>query len=223
MKRFESIPFRIFILSLISLICFTACTPHGGETGTTVPNTTEATNQNNDPSEETSKKEDNTAPPPADTVGWEIGNICPMKDLSVMGEDITGYAESYNIFENRGKITVINFWHTTCTPCLEEMPHLNSIATEYADNVTVLALHADLGGGLGRVIVSTNHIRENQYYKFAIRFGFDYGDAYYKELGGTGFYPRTLVIDKDGRVAALFETQVSYEDLKAVLDPLLAN
>jgi peroxiredoxin len=41
----------------------------------------------------------------------------------------------------KGKVVVLNFWYTSCPPCLEEMPQLNEITPMYAtDKVVFLAL-----------------------------------------------------------------------------------
>jgi len=33
----------------------------------------------------------------------------------------------------RGKIVVLNFWFTTCLPCIKEMPELNALVAAYSD------------------------------------------------------------------------------------------
>lgn len=40
----------------------------------------------------------------------------------------------------KGKPTLINFWFTTCKPCIEEMPVLNAIKTQLIDSVNFLAI-----------------------------------------------------------------------------------
>lgn len=44
----------------------------------------------------------------------------------------------------KGKIVVLNFWFTKCTPCVLEMPQLNQLVKEYSpENVIFLALTFD--------------------------------------------------------------------------------
>jgi len=40
----------------------------------------------------------------------------------------------------KGKVYVIDFWATWCRPCLAAMPHLSSLARDYKDQVTVIAI-----------------------------------------------------------------------------------
>ncbi len=220
------VPACLLMLSIL----FTACAPVGSGNGGTA--TTESTPANqveqdtpgdtsSGTTETTTKPESNENPPIEDNIGWEIGKLCPTADIAVMGEDTTAYAESYNIESNR-QITVINFWYTQCVPCVEEMPHINQIATEYIGNVTVLALHADNGSGIAWILDSLKFIDEN-YFDSPIRFGFDHQNSYYQALGGTGTYPRTLVIDAEGKVAAIFTESITYDALKTAIDSLLEN
>ncbi|ALR30569.1 hypothetical protein ATE47_08520 [Chryseobacterium sp. IHB B 17019] len=45
--------------------------------------------------------------------------------------------KKYNLNSLKGKVVVINFWFTTCAPCLAEMPELNKLAQKYADKEVV--------------------------------------------------------------------------------------
>jgi cytochrome c biogenesis protein CcmG, thiol:disulfide interchange protein DsbE len=40
----------------------------------------------------------------------------------------------------KGKPTLINFWFTTCKPCIEEMPVLNKIRQQLKDSVNFIAI-----------------------------------------------------------------------------------
>ena len=43
------------------------------------------------------------------------------------------------------KMALINFWNTSCSPCVGEMPSLNIAYEEYKDDVEVLAISTILG------------------------------------------------------------------------------
>ena len=38
------------------------------------------------------------------------------------------------------ELTVINFWSTTCAPCLKEMPHFNELEAAYRDKKVKILL-----------------------------------------------------------------------------------
>ena len=42
-----------------------------------------------------------------------------------------------------GKPIFLNIWATWCGPCVNEMPHLDELAREYADRITIVGLHAE--------------------------------------------------------------------------------
>ena len=45
-----------------------------------------------------------------------------------------------NVTNLKGKPTLINFWFTTCIPCIEEMPILNQIKEQLKDSVNFIAI-----------------------------------------------------------------------------------
>ena len=51
--------------------------------------------------------------------------------------------EKINSNSLKGKPTLINFWFTTCKPCIEEMPVLNSVKRTLGDSVNFIAITFD--------------------------------------------------------------------------------
>ncbi len=201
------------LLLLLSAACLlAACTPAGGESGgsqtTQVPDP--AT-----PADSTSEQEGEPTAPPPDPHGASVGDLCYVQDVKTIGDDPYNYDTLFNITQNSGKITVLNFWFTTCIPCTEELPHFDRIATEYADQVLVVALHAADG-----YLESFQYIKSN-YKNSAILFGLDEQNAYYQKLEGNGGYPMTLILDGDGKIIAKYNESVTYDILKSVIDPLV--
>lgn len=71
-------------------------------------------------------------------------------DGKTVTEDIFGQAE----------ITVINFWGTFCTPCIDEMPELGEWADEMPDNVQILGVVADVQSAGGEGVETARMIVE---------------------------------------------------------------
>ena len=89
----------------------------------------------------------------------------------------------------RGKPVVINWWQTTCAPCIAEMPELNELVEKYADrDVEFLA-------------IANNEIAELP--PFLEKHPFIYDIAVANDetvrIFGRG-YPRHVIIDGDGKV-----------------------
>lgn len=80
-------------------------------------------------------------------VGFEIGNV----HIGKIKDDLK--SENTNTFENSkfqndiinsDKLTCINIWATWCVPCVEEMPELNKIKTEFeGKNVQFVSMSID--------------------------------------------------------------------------------
>ena len=151
--------------------------------------------------------------------GNEVGDLCYGYDLELVDADgVTGGTVDPSA---TGQITVVNFWGTWCTPCVNELPYFDRIAAEYKDSVTVIAVH-------GMAAATAPEFIGKYYPDSAIVFARDYipegGNAengYYTTLGGRGTYPYTLVLDENGVIANVFFSSVDYEDLKTAVDALL--
>ena len=152
--------------------------------------------------------------------GTEVGDMCYGAELPIVTPD--GVSEETINPAESGKITVINFWGTWCTPCVKELPYFEQIATEYKDDVTVVAIHSS-----GSKETSPNYVKE--YYSDSdIIFANDIPDEtdtfngeYYLNLGGSGTYPYTVIIDENGIIQEIFVKALHYEDLKAAVENIL--
>ncbi len=106
------------------------------------------------------------------------------------------------------KMVLINFWNTSCNPCISEMPSLNIAYKEYKDDVEVLAISSILGSWDSEAAVRS----------FAARYTGDnalafplFADGPYEELGQVQFaqylalggLPTNVVIDRYGMIAKI--------------------
>ncbi len=152
--------------------------------------------------------------------GNQVGDLCYSYELELIDENgPTG--QTLNPSQN-GKITVINFWGTWCGPCVKELPYFQQIAEEYADSVTVVAIHS-----AGLSSTAPAYIGEN-YPDSKLLFSWEQGEnetdmdgEYYLKLGGLSAYPYTVILDETGVIRYIFFSSVHYEDLKNAVDELL--
>jgi peroxiredoxin len=64
----------------------------------------------------------------------------PAPDFLLQGVD----GKEYSLSDMRGKIVLLNFWATWCSPCLVEMPTLQSINLDYEESdLSILAINND--------------------------------------------------------------------------------
>ena len=153
-------------------------------------------------------------------LGSEIGDLCYGASLPIIdGKGDTGTTLDPT---KTGKITIINFWGTWCGPCVKELPDFDQIAEEYADSVTVIAIHSVLASETAPTFIA------GTYPSTKILFSYDTDDmcggiSYYDALGGTGGYPVTVILDENGVIIASVQDSMHYEDLKTIVDTQLAK
>lgn len=153
--------------------------------------------------------------------GIEEGQMCYGADLEIVtGEGFTGETTDPT---KTGKVTVINFWGTWCSPCVAELPDFDRVAEEFGDQIAMFAIHS-LNGNSKMV----DFIKEF-YPESKIVFLTDYGEKYTSEYfnmltgGVNAGYPRTVIIDEDGVITKVFPNTAHYEELKAAVEKALAQ
>ena len=124
---------------------------------------------------------------------------------------ITANGKAMTLQRFAGQVVVLNLWATWCAPCVREMPSLNALAGRAAETA-VVAVSMDVQGP---------HVAS----EFFRRKGLDHLDAYHDPDGqlmrALGVYglPASVVIDRNGRVAAMFQGEVDWNstDMRRLL------
>ena len=117
----------------------------------------------------------------------------------------------------KGKVTLVNFWATTCTSCVAEMPELvatyNQFKARGYDTVAV-AMQYDPPAYV------LNFAQSRQLpFKVAI----DNTGAVSKAWGDIRVTPTTFLVDQQGRVIKRYVGPPQFEALHQLLDGLLAK
>ena len=184
-----------FLLALFTVLSFAACNGNPEEPTTTMPQVTEP--------EETLPE-----------LGSEVGNLCYSYDLPIVDEN----GETGETIDptKTGKVTVINFWGTWCNPCTSEMPHLEELAKNYSDTLTVIAVHSLEG------YRKMPKYLEEKYADSPIVFSWEtegkYNGDYYLQLGGGEGYPYTVVLDARGVITETKLGMMDYEEMVAIAE-----
>ena len=149
------------------------------------------------------------------TIGNQIGNICINKDINLIGKD-----ETFSVVGNRGKIVIINFWFTTCTPCVKELPHFNKVYGEYSDEITVVAIHS--GSMYEDDPEEVVNYINTKFKDYSILFGYDDVDnPYYDMLGGLDAWPMSIIVDQNGVIKHVIQEPLSETDLRTIIEEML--
>ena len=119
--------------------------------------------------------------------------------------------DSHSFKNDQGKYTLINYWAIWCTPCREEIPELNKLAEEYADQLTVLAVNFD--GEQGEELLA-------QVEKLGIEFPSLQSDPRaIWSLKPVSVLPETLIIDSEGVLLHRLIGPQTFESLAGKLIP----
>lgn len=151
--------------------------------------------------------------------GTAVGDMCYGAQLPIVTPD--GVSENTINPAQTGKITVVNFWGTWCTPCVNELPYFDQIATEYKDNVTVVAIHSSASKETSPEYIKGHYPNSNIVFANDIPDENDtFNGKYYLNLGGSGAYPYTVLLDENGVIQEIFVKALHYEDLKAAVEKI---
>ena len=111
----------------------------------------------------------------------------------------------------RGKVVVLDFWGTWCAPCVADIPHLNELASHYAQKPVQF--------------IAVGHENPRKVTWFLQRHRIDAWIALdtdlsvYKDYTAFG-KPYTVIVDSNGKVAAVLNLKHLNE---AVIDAVLAG
>lgn len=121
-----------------------------------------------------------------------------------------------------GQVVLVNFWYASCPPCREEAPDLEALHQQYADaEVTVLGVNVSDSAATAQAFAtkwgvsypSIVDVEDN-----AVQLAFA-GGAY-----APNSVPTTLILDREGRVAARYSGLIDgTTTLSEIIDDLLAE
>jgi thiol-disulfide isomerase/thioredoxin len=153
--------------------------------------------------------------------GTGLGKTYPAGDRKAAG-GFTGNrldgGGKISLAQDAGKVVVINFWATWCGPCITETPQLDSVyRSNKAKAVDFIGVDTKDNRGSAMAFVKDNDITFpiifDEQGETALRLG---------KIPALGL-PFTVLIDKRQRVAAVYLSKLTPNDLQPVLDKLLAE
>lgn len=118
----------------------------------------------------------------------------------------------FDLSKMQGKVVLVNYWATWCSPCKKEMPTLSAFyRRHHKESFELIGISTDRASDYPKMR------------KMSQKLG--YPTALFKDISNNGFgtpegFPLTYVIDKDGIVRDKF-IEVRDELLNSVVMPLL--
>ena len=139
---------------------------------------------------------------------FALGEAAPPLDLP----DLQG--KRFDLAGLRGKVVLVNFWATWCGPCLEEIPEL------------VQAWRAQRGRCLEVVGVAEESGNPAEVAEFALRHAIPYPLVLDRDGKAAADwhvpgYPRSYLVDREGRVRRVFDGALSRRRVEEAAGPHL--
>ncbi|MBD7920055.1 TlpA family protein disulfide reductase [Cellulomonas sp. Sa3CUA2] len=137
--------------------------------------------------------------------------------LEITGTDYEG--TPHDLAQWRGDVVLLNTWYAACPPCRAEAPDLAAVATDYADQgLHVLGINSRDAAGAAQAF---QRQLEVPYPSLD-----DTGGGAIAALQGVvpvNAVPTTVLLDREGRVAARVLGLVEPSTLRSLVDELLAE
>ena len=137
-----------------------------------------------------------------ETAGSEgSGNEADMQEFpSFTGLDLDGNSVNSDIF-SENSVTVVNFWFSSCSPCIGELSELDSLDQELKEKGgAVIGINTDTLNGDNSMIEEAKKILMQQKASYRnLYFDSDSGDALDFANSITSF-PTTYLVDRGGYI-----------------------
>lgn len=128
--------------------------------------------------------------------------------MDLNGEKIT--AQSL-----RGKVVMVNFWATSCSTCIHEMPEMVETYNKFKKQ------------GLEFVAVAMSYDAPNYVIDYTqtrhlpFKVAYDAGGGMARSFGGIEGTPTTFVIARDGTIIRRYEGEPTFSELQKLLNNAL--
>ena len=176
---------------------------------------------------ETSDSDDNTSVPAGSDMTTPPDDGSMQKFPAFEGKDLDGNTVKSSELFAKNAVTVVNFWFTTCNPCVGELAELDALNKELTEKGGALI-------GVNTFTLDGDETAISEAKDVLAKKGATYQNVYFASNGEAGkfttnifAYPTTYVVDRNGNivgdpiVGAITEKKQA-EALQAQIDKALA-
>ena len=117
----------------------------------------------------------------------------------------------------KGKVTLVNFWATSCTTCVAEMPEIVATYDKYKDQ------------GFDTIAVAMSYdppsyvVNYSQTRKLPFKVAIDNTGAVAKAWGDVKLTPSTFIVNKRGEIVKSYVGAPDFGELHKLIERLLAE
>jgi thiol-disulfide isomerase/thioredoxin len=145
---------------------------------------------------------------------FEVGQRHPAPKLT--GELLEG--GSFDLDQHRGEVVVVNFWASWCSPCRAEAPELVAVAdATKAQRVSFVGIDIRDDRDKAKAFVERHAIAYPSLFDPAGRTALEFA-----KVPPTAT-PSTLIVDRQGRIAALYTRALVREELDSAVRRVAAE
>ena len=130
--------------------------------------------------------------------------------------DING--NEVELFKEKGRPAVLNFWASWCGPCKSEMPDFQEVYDERKDEIDFVMLNAT--DGSRETFETAKAYIEEMGYTMPVYFDTQFNGNY---IYGIRAYPTTFFIDEEGNLFTYVSQAISKDILNEIIDVMLEN
>jgi len=123
--------------------------------------------------------------------------------------------EAFDLASLRGKVVLVNFWATTCQPCVRELPGIAQAWRRFESQ------------GFEVVAVAMSYDPPNRVVEFSeklalpMKISLDLKGEIEKQFGGLKFVPTSFVIDRRGNIVRRIDGEIQFGPLYSLLEAKL--
>jgi peroxiredoxin len=123
--------------------------------------------------------------------------------------------EVFDLASLRGKVVLVNFWATSCEPCVRELPEIVQTWKRFGAE------------GFEVVAVAMSYDPPNRVVEFSeklalpLKISLDLNGEIEKQFGGLKFVPTSFVIDRRGNIVRRIDGEIQFGPLHSLLEAKL--